>query len=255
MPLVTSFFVLVIAVFAIPYLFGDYMVYRDRISEPSAYIMASANLTNDLVHYTQALYSSRLKDFNVAIETHSFDGDHPTVTITHLDKVLQDAMYVHASVNLSYCEPMFYGIRHHPANDRSPNEEDQARVKEVIKDFVHRTDIITVEVCIDWIATAVSQHMYLQELHETTSVFVRRTGSPDLFTQSVDDGDRFYQPTAGVTYLSVMLESWAHETAGMREFLDDIREMLSEGKARVAKEAATRTGPFEKFKKALAALL
>lgn len=158
-----------------------------------------------------------------------------------MDKSLQDAMYIHASVNLSYCKPMFHGIQYRPVNDQSPNEEDQARLKWVIATFIQGTAIDSVERCIDWIDTAVQQHMYLQNLHETTSDWVRRIGNMDLFETHFYVGDRYYKFTAGVTYLSIMLEVWALETSGMRGFLVDVRKMLLEKKARVAKEATTRT--------------
>jgi hypothetical protein len=224
-----------------------------RIPGLSADILATANFTNDLVHYAQVLQSSQLQDFNLATGTSSFDDDYAIVTIGHIDSIFKDTMQLSTSVDFSDCEPLFDKLWYYRPDDQSPNEADEAALQAIIERFVHGTAIGTVKHCIKSMAITVQQHAYLRKLHGATSHWVRKVASTDLSTRNVDIGDRSHKLTAGVTYLSIMLDIWMQETAGLREFLVDLEEMLWEENAKVVKDAAPRTGLFGELKNALMA--
>ena len=226
-----------------------------RIPGLSAHILTTANFTNDLVHYAQVLHSSQLQNFNLATKTSSFDEDCAIVTIGHIDENFKDTMDLSTSVDLSDCEPLFDKLWYYRPNDQSPNEADERALQAVIGRFVHDTAMGTVKHCMKSMGITVQQHAYLRKLHEVTSHWVRKAANTDLPSLDVDIGDRSCKLTAGVTYLSIMLDIWMQETAGLREFLVDLEEMLWKEKARAAKDAAARIGPFGELKKALMAFL
>ena len=218
-----------------------------RIPGLSADILATADFTNDLVHYAQVLHLSQLQDLDLATNT--------IVTIDHIDENFRDAMQLSTSVAFSDCEPLFNKLWYYRPNGQSPSEADEAALQAVMGRFVHDTAIGTVKHCMKSMNIAVQQHAYLRKLHKVTSHWVRKAANTDLPSLDVDIGDRSCKLTAGVTYLSIMLDIWMQETAGLQEFLVDLEELLWKEKARAAKDAATRTGPFGELKKALMAFL
>jgi hypothetical protein len=63
-----------------------YLHYHDtsnhpHIFGPSTNLLTTANLTNDLIDYAQALHSHQLQDFSLATKIFSFHRDYTTVTI------------------------------------------------------------------------------------------------------------------------------------------------------------------------------
>lgn len=225
-----------------------------RIPGLSADILATANFTNDLVYYAQVLQSSQLRDFNLATATSSFDEDYAIVTIVHIDENFRDTMQLSTSVDFSNCEPLFDKLWYYRPNDQSPNVADEAALQAVIGRFVHDTAMGTVKHCMKSMNIAVQQHAYLRKLHGATSLWVRKAANTDLSNRNVDIGDRSYKLSAGVTHLSIMLDIWMHETAGLREFLVDLEKMLWKENARVVKDATPRTGLFGEPKNALMAI-
>lgn len=224
--------------------------------------MATADFTNDLVHYAQILQSNKLQDFNWPTKTSKFDGDFTTTTITIIEEVLQDAIDLSTFVDFSDCEYLFHRLQHHLPKDKLPDEEDEAKTKVVVEHFVRDKAIHMVERCIQSIDIAVQQHTYLRKVHEKTSDFVRKLGNTNPFDRDIYVGDRSSKAKASLTYFSIMLDLWAHETVGVCHFLVDVRKLLleenkraAEEKARVANDATARTGPFGKCKKALMKVL
>jgi hypothetical protein len=226
-----------------------------RVPGLPADILATADLTNDLFHYAQALHSAQSQHYIPAAEAPSFDEDYALVTIGHIDEYYQGIVNLKTSTDFSGCEPLFDKLWYYRPNGTSLNEEDGAALKTVIQKFVQDTAIETVERCIKSMRIAVQQHVYLRKLHAATSLWVRKIEEKDNVDRDIDGGGRSYKLTAGVTYLSIMLEVWTHETAGLWDFLVNLREMLWGEKARVAEDAAAGTGPFAEFKKALLALV
>lgn len=179
-----------------------------RVPELPADILAMADFTNDLVHYAQALHSFQPQDFAPAAGTSSSDEDYALVTIGHIDENYQDAMSFKTSVDFWDCEPLFEKLWYYRPDDQSLNEEDEAKLKGVIEGFVRGIAIGTVDRYIKSMDMAVQQHAYLRKLHEATRLWVRKVANTDVSDRNVDAGDRSYKLTAGVTYLSIMLEVW-----------------------------------------------
>lgn len=182
-----------------------------RDSGLPADILATADFTNDLIHYVQALHSPQLQDFVAPADTYGLDEDYAIVTIGHIDENYHDAMSLETPVDFSDCEPLFDKLWYYRPDDQPPNDEDETKLKAVIEEFVHGTASETVERCIKSMGIAVQQHVYLRKLHAATSLWVQNIEKTDLPDQHVDIRDqRSYKLTAGVTYLSVMLEAWTH---------------------------------------------
>jgi hypothetical protein len=228
---------------------GLYLHHRDTSDHPhffgpSAKVLATANLTNALVRYTHGLRSTQLQDSNLVTETLRFDEDYTTVTIDWIDEILQDAKSLSTSVDFSDCEDLLYQLHHLRPSDQLAKEEDRVRTKALAEYFVRDTASEKVWYCIRSIDDAVQQQSYLQKVHDTTSEFVGKIGNTDLLERYVLIRNRSSKLSASLTYLAIMLDFWAHETAGLREFLQDLRHVLLGEEARVAKAKGIGTRPW-----------
>lgn len=244
------------------YLFDIDTAYHTHISRSSADVLDTVDFTNDLVHWARILNFDHLQDLNLAPWVSNFDEEDISVTIMHLVKVLQDSMDLNVYIDFTNCMPMFPQIEVHRPSDKLSNEKEKAKAKAVIELFVQDRKTETAQNCIKSMDVAMQQHMYLRKLHETMIELVRKLGNADPFDRNIYVGDRSSKVKATLTYFSIMLDFWTHETSGICGFLIDIRKLLSEEIARVTEETATvandapaETDPFGKCKKALLKLV